>query len=238
MELDKIYNADCLEMMRKMEDNSVDCVITSPPYNYNLRIHYGKYGGRSVNDHNKYGKVFKDDLPMQEYFEWQRDCIEQMLRISKGIVFYNIQMLTGNKVALMQLLGHFAESVKEIIIWDKINAEPAMHEGVLNSMFEFIIVFDKNNAISRQFDVFNAERGTLANVLRIHKNTERQNISHNAIFPLSLPRHLIHYFTPVGGQFSTPSLALGQPQSQPSRRNDTLSALKLTRNITKRLASA
>lgn len=199
MELDKIYNMDCLDGMRKMDSDSVDAVITSPPYNYNLRIHYGGYGGRSVNDHNKYGKQFQDALPMEDYFVWQRDCISEMLRISKGIVFYNIQMLTGNKVALCKLLGHFADKVKEIIIWDKINAEPAMHEGVLNSMFEFIIVFDKNDAIARQFKTFNSGRGTIANIFRINKNTEKGISNHNAIFPLLLPRTLTHYFTPMGG---------------------------------------
>lgn len=209
IELDKIYNMDCMEGMRQMEDNSVDAVVTSPPYNYNLRIHYGEYGGRSVNDHNKYGKMFKDDMPMEEYFKWQRDCITEMLRISKGIVFYNIQMLTGNKVALCQLLGHFADKVKEIIIWDKINAEPAMHEGVLNSMWEFIIVFDKNDAIARQFKVANFERGTLANMLRINKNANRQDIKHSAIFPLLLPQTLIHYFTPTGGVILDPFIGSG-----------------------------
>lgn len=199
IELDKIYNMDCIEGMRQMEDNSMDAVVTSPPYNYNLRIHYGEYGGRSVNDSNKYGKMFKDDMPMEEYFKWQRDCITEMLRISKGIVFYNIQMLTGNKVALCKLLGHFADKVKEIIIWDKKHAEPAMHEGVLNSMYEFIIVFDNNNAIARQFKIANFERGTLANMLRINKNVNRKDINHSAIFPLLLPQTLIHYFTPTGG---------------------------------------
>lgn len=33
MELNKIYNEDCLTTMSKMEDNSIDLVITSPPYN-------------------------------------------------------------------------------------------------------------------------------------------------------------------------------------------------------------
>ena len=199
IELDTIYNEDCLDGMKRIPDNSVDCVITSPPYNYNLRIHYGEYGGRSVNDHNKYGKMFKDDLPMEEYFKWQRDCITEMLRISKGIVFYNIQMLTGNKVALCQLLGHFADKVKEIIIWDKMNAEPAMHEGVLNSMYEFVIVLDKNDAIARQFKVANFERGKLANMLRIGKNSKKQDIKHSAVFPLLLPQTLVYYFTHEGG---------------------------------------
>lgn len=209
IELDNIYNMDCLEGMKAMPDNSVDCVVTSPPYNYNLRIHYGEYGGISVNDHNKYGKMFKDDLPMDEYFKWQRECIDEMLRVSKGIVFYNIQMLTGNKVALCQLLGHFADKVKEILIWDKCNAEPAMHDGVLNSMYEFIIVFDKHDAIARQFKTANFERGTLANMLRIKKNTNRQNINHSAIFPMLLPRTIVHYFTPWGGGNSRSVYGLG-----------------------------
>jgi len=40
MELNKIYNEDCLETMKKMEDNFVDLTITSPPYD-NLRDYNG-----------------------------------------------------------------------------------------------------------------------------------------------------------------------------------------------------
>lgn len=40
MEIDKIYNMDCLEGMRQMEDESVDLVVTSPPYD-NLRTYNG-----------------------------------------------------------------------------------------------------------------------------------------------------------------------------------------------------
>ena len=32
LELNKIYNEDCLETMKRMPDNFVDCCITSPPY--------------------------------------------------------------------------------------------------------------------------------------------------------------------------------------------------------------
>ena len=43
MEIDKIYNMDCIEGMRRMETRSVDLVITSPPYD-NLRL----YGGTAA----------------------------------------------------------------------------------------------------------------------------------------------------------------------------------------------
>ena len=48
MKTDHIYHEDCLKTLSKMEDSSVDLVITSPPYNMNLRIFYGKYASRQV----------------------------------------------------------------------------------------------------------------------------------------------------------------------------------------------
>ena len=40
MEVNKIYNGDCLEVMKEMEDNSIDLTVTSPPYD-NLRDYKG-----------------------------------------------------------------------------------------------------------------------------------------------------------------------------------------------------
>lgn len=36
MELDIVYNEDCLQGLKRLPDNSVDCCVTSPPY-YALR---------------------------------------------------------------------------------------------------------------------------------------------------------------------------------------------------------
>jgi site-specific DNA-methyltransferase (adenine-specific) len=40
MELNKIYNMDCVEGMRMLPDNSIDITVTSPPYD-NLRTYNG-----------------------------------------------------------------------------------------------------------------------------------------------------------------------------------------------------
>jgi site-specific DNA-methyltransferase (adenine-specific) len=151
-----------------------------------------------------------DALPMIEYFNWQKKVIDEMMRVTKGLVFYNIQMITGNKVALMMLLGHFAEQVKEIIIWDKKHSEPAMSERVLNSEWEFIIVFDKNNAIARQFDIANFKRGELSNMFRIKKNASNDlSEIHSAAFPRPLPYRLIEYFTNNGDTIYDPFIGTG-----------------------------
>ena len=34
VELNKIYCEDCIEFLNRLDDNSLDCIITSPPYNF------------------------------------------------------------------------------------------------------------------------------------------------------------------------------------------------------------
>jgi len=188
-----IERQDAITFMQGIDDDGIDHVVTSPPYNYNLRIHNGKYVRRSLNERSKYGKKYHDALSMQEYFNFQRDCIEEMLRVARGCVFYNIQMLTGNKVALFKLFGHFAESIKEVLIWDKVSAEPAIGEGVVNSRYEFVIIFARD-ALARQFETAQFQRGTFDNVLTIPKNTKRVE-GHNAIMPDLLAYEIIKNFT-------------------------------------------
>jgi len=97
-----------------MDDNEVSYTITSPPYNV------GTVKGKS-----KYQNT-KDNYTQDEYFEWSKNVITELLRVTENEVFYNIQMLTNNKVALMKILGHFAEQVKEVIIWVKKMANPLL----------------------------------------------------------------------------------------------------------------
>ena len=48
MKTNLIYNECCLSTLKKFKENSIDCVITSPPYNMNLRIRNGKYCSRQI----------------------------------------------------------------------------------------------------------------------------------------------------------------------------------------------
>jgi len=206
MEIDKIYNIDCLECMKQMADDSVDCCVTSPPYNVGLYVSNGKYAKRNNSQRNgqafnKYKGDMVDQRTMEEYFDWQCQCIDEMLRICKGVVFYNIQMVTGNKVALLKILGKYAEHIREVLIWDKMSAEPTANPGTLMSEYEYIIAFEKGDCKARQFKVMNATPGILSNILRIGKNRENE---HRAAFPLQLPQTLIHYFTNEGATIFDP----------------------------------
>ena len=199
---------DCLERMKEMPDGSIDCVVTSPPYNMNLRIRNGKYCSRQIVKEisTKY-EGYDDNLPMSEYFEFNKQVVSELLRIS-DLVFYNVQFLTGNKPALFKLLGEFHTKVKEFIVWDKVNAEPAIGEGVLNSRFEAIIVFQNSAPESRKFETAQFDRGTLQNVWQI-KRGKKIDGSHGAVFPLELAELIIANFTKNDATVLDPFLGTG-----------------------------
>lgn len=180
--------------MQGIPDKSVDLVLTSPPYNFNLRLHGNKYGPRCEIHKNKYSHT-DDCLPVEEYYSWQKQCIAEMIRIS-NLVFYNIQMLTGNKLALFQIIGDFKESIKEIIIWDKLNAEPAISAGVLNSQYEFIIVLTNDNPRQRQFKNECFPKGKVSNIFRFNKQTNNVAAnSHKATMPDALADSILLNFS-------------------------------------------
>jgi len=66
IETGKIINGDCIEVMKTFPEGSIDLIVTSPPYNVNIAY-----------------DVHKDDLPMDEYYEWTKDWLREALRVLK-----------------------------------------------------------------------------------------------------------------------------------------------------------
>ena len=192
--INKIFNEDCLDTLARIPNDSIDLVITSPPYNMNLRIRDGKYCSRQVvKEFSTKYDGFSDNMPIEEYFDFHLRVIKELLRVAP-IVFYNVQIVTGSKRAVFKLLGELNEYVKDIIVWDKENAQPAMSEGVLNRQYELIIVFAKRDAISRKFNYCNFERDTLNDVWRIKRGKKVTNL-HGATFPEELVEKILTNFS-------------------------------------------
>ena len=53
MEINKIYNMDCLEGLKQLDSNSVDFVITSPPYNQSKSMKH------KTNIYSDYDELFE-----------------------------------------------------------------------------------------------------------------------------------------------------------------------------------
>ena len=192
--INKIFNESCLDTMKRIPDNFVDVVITSPPYNMNLRIRNGEYCSRQIVKEisTKY-EDFPDNLPIDEYYKFHSEVLKELLRIS-NLVFYNVQIVTGSKRAIFKMIGEFSENLKDIIIWDKRYGQPAIGEQVMNRRSELILVFEKDYPISRQFRSAVFKRGTLDDVWVIDR--ERKNVEgHGATFPEKLISTILENFS-------------------------------------------
>lgn len=210
MKLNKIYNEDCLTTLRRMKDNSVDIVITSPPYNMNLRIRNGKYCSRQIVKEisTKYTE-FDDNLPIEEYFKMHSEVLSELIRVSE-LVFYNIQIVTGSKRAIFKMIGEYSDYLKDIIVWDKGHAQPAIQKQVLNRRTELILVFDKDYPISRQYrnkGVF--DRGTLDDIWGIKRERSRGGENHGAVFPKELVEKILTNFSNEGDIVYDPFMGTG-----------------------------
>jgi DNA modification methylase len=130
---------------------------------------------------------------LNNYFENQKNLINELLRVTKKHIFYNIQMLGNNKIDFLKLLGYFHNKIKDIIIWQK-NGIPHIEAGVLNSSFEFIIIFSNDFPNKKKFYDGNF-KGNFNNVIKIlNTHTNPFAKKHKAIMPLDIPRMLLQKF--------------------------------------------
>ena len=212
IELNKIYNEDCLKTLKRIPDNFIDLVITSPPYNMNLRIRKGEYCSRQIVKEisTKY-EGFADNMPIDDYYEFHSEVLRELLRVS-NLVFYIVQVVTGSKRSIFKMIGEFSDNLKDIIIWDKKYAEPAIQKQVMNRRTEFILVFENDYPISRQFRSAPFKRGSLNDIWQIDRNRNNgksKDKSHGATFPEKLVATIIENFSKKGDKIYDPFLGTG-----------------------------
>jgi len=85
--MSKLILGDCLEEMKKIEDNSVDLILTDPPYNIGDKNKRTKMGNNIVSNMEAWGKW--DNYTWEEYENMIISLLKESLRILKnGGAFY------------------------------------------------------------------------------------------------------------------------------------------------------
>lgn len=111
LELNKIYNLDCLIGLKKLDDESVDLIITSPPYNLGKNHHTGT---------KKHDPYF-DNLSEQDYQNWQIQVLNECYRVLKkdGSLLYNHKnrIKDGAQISPYEWLFKTPFIIKQEIVW-------------------------------------------------------------------------------------------------------------------------
>ena len=182
----ELIHGDCLEVMRGMDDESIDLAITSPPYN--LRNTTGGYMTQKQDSdrdnlalRNGYDG-YDDCMSHQDYVSWQRDCLFEMMRLltDDGAIFYNHKWRVQG--GLLQdradVVGGFP--VRQIIIWHK-GSSLNMNPHYFTPSYEVIYMIAKPD--------FRLNERRIADDVW-HFPGEHNN-PHPAPFPVALPERII-----------------------------------------------
>jgi len=145
--INTIYNEDCLNTMNKLQENSIDIIITSPPYNTCVK----RKGGPS--DKGKYD-VYNDWKSEEEYIKWSIDVFNGYDKVLKEnrVVLYNFSYSIENPSLPYKLVAGIVNNteweVVDTILWKKSNAipHPASYNR-LHRVYEYIWVFARKKEV-------------------------------------------------------------------------------------------
>ena len=182
--INKVICGDCLEVMKDIPDNSINLIVTSPPYNkHSANRKCGEKDSWKKANIN-YG-VFKDDMPEEEYQEWQKKVLRECIRILKpnGSIFYNHKpRIINHKVIFPhKWLDEFI--IRQMIIWNRKNS-PVLEPIRFMPTVEYIFWITKKQNTPK----FNKEAFKYKEVWEIPPSV---NPKHPATFPEELVKRCI-----------------------------------------------
>ena len=199
-----IVQGDCGELLDKLPDESIDLVITSPPYNMRVSsgggVRNSMSGGWIAELRNGYDN-YGDDMTWPEYMGWQHETLLKLWRVIKstGAIFYNHKprVQHGKLVWAIQWIPE-STPVRQMIIWRR--------PGGLNHSKTFFTNQHEHIWLLAKPDFRLKGKGIMGDVweMKPAKNP------HPAPFPIDLPRRaLVASKIPKGGIVLDPFMGSG-----------------------------
>ena len=181
MELNKIYNEDCLVGMKRIPDGSVDCIVTDIPYNECNRTDNGL---RNLDKDKADIGIF--DVAM---------LTENLCEKTKGSIY----MFCGfNQVStIRQVMSQKGLSTR-IVVWEKTNPSPMNGNNIWLSGIE-LCVFGKKRKATFNLHCKNTVLRYPCGVNKIHPTQK----------PIELMRYIVNASTKEGDIVLDPFMGSG-----------------------------
>ena len=181
---------DSLEELKKIESNSVDLVVTSPPYNKNFWLRNRNQKGKRIITYD----TFSDTLEPQEYIRTQKEILDELVRVIKptGSIYYNhIDILHKHNTIHPSYVYDY--NVKQVIVWDRGNT-PKLDKSYFLPTTEWLFWIKKD---WDSIPYFNKSLAThKKSIWRINKE---KNNPHPAPFPEELVDNIVKSSCPENG---------------------------------------
>lgn len=170
----ELYQGDCLEVMKNIEDGSVDLVVTDPPYEITIT------GAGMYKQADK--QYVKELNGMKDGFS--EEVLDELCRVMKKI---NIYFFCSQK-QIIPLLDYFVKKKKcnwNILSWHKTNPIPACGNKYLTDT-EFILFFREKGV--KVYGSFDTKRTWYATPLN---QSDKKKYGHPTVKPLSILENLV-----------------------------------------------
>jgi len=235
IQLDKIHHQDCLYFLKKQRANSIDLIVTSPPYADRRKKTYG-------------------GIPENQYVEWFLPISAELKRVlkPKGSFVLNIKEKAVNGERATYVLELILAMKKqewlwiEEYVWHKKNSFPGKWPNRFRDSWERCLHFtkqkkfrmyqkavmvpmgdwaksriknpSKNDHIRFESKVKSGLSRNVSNWAKrdlayptnvLHMATECGNVRHSAAFPISLPLWFIKLLSKEGDLVLDPFLGSG-----------------------------
>lgn len=188
----EIYCTDVLDGLRNLDSNSIDVIITSPPYNkkgLNKAKNRDNQKWKSTIDYG--GDENVDNMPEDLYEEWQIEILNECYRVLKedGSMFYNhknrIWTGHGEIISPYKWLFKTPFKIRQELIWDRHSTSNIAKCRYLPTT-ELIFWLSKS-ARPR----FERDRDTIFKK-EVWDFNFQINTEHPAPFPIELPDNILH----------------------------------------------
>ncbi|UYL94017.1 DNA-methyltransferase [Geobacillus phage vB_GthS_PK3.6] len=174
LELNRIYQMDCIEGMRLLPDDSVDLLLTDPPYNVSMRSNFHTMGRRGVN-FGEWDKCF-------DQTSWLSLACDKVKKGGSAIVFNDYK----NIGIMVEVFNKKGLTVKEMLIWHKTNPMPRNRNRLYVTSIEVALW-----AVKGKGWTFNRQRETYENAIFESPIVNHKERYHPTQKPLSVIESLI-----------------------------------------------
>lgn len=173
MQLDTIYNMDCMVGMKELPDNSIDLIITDPPYDFGSEGGAGSFGMKNRPNTHDLDNIRKGI---------SNESLEETLRVMKTPNIY----IWCNKKQLRQYIDFYEDAgcYTDLLAWHKTNPIPRCSNQYLPDT-EYLLFFRKN---SQLYGSYETKRKFYVSSLN---TDDRNRYGHPTIKPLGIIKNLI-----------------------------------------------
>jgi site-specific DNA-methyltransferase (adenine-specific) len=190
--LNQTHHGDCLELVEKLEDNSLDLLITSPPY-YNAQHKYQRGSGFHYTT-----DIGEPLYVIEDFFEKVRPKLKPDAMVCLNLAFSYGETGVMRPYDILNRLRKQGYFVIDQIIWWKNNPIPIQKR--LTNAYELIFVLSKS------------PKGTYYTTEYTHnvwKFPVQKGVGHSAVFPDELPRMCLEHFSKEGDVVLDPFMGSG-----------------------------